>query len=164
MRIHYSPCLHKWGQPWGNQQGVMKIRASSNREPYQPEDRRAREGKSMEEDVKGKWAEQRCEISFLTLLPAPSRPQSVNCQSLPLAGLDRKLRASKHTDETPESDSTRSKAGDKREERIPLSKRKKPSLRPEPKFQFFHLPPVWFWTTNTQLPCAAVSLPIKNMK
>ena len=97
-------------------------------------------------------------------LTACPRPQSVNCQSLPLAGLDRKLRASKHADETPESDSARSKAGEEREERIPLSKWKKPSLRPEPKFQFFHLPAVWFWTTNTQLPCAAVSLPIKNMK
>lgn len=87
------------------------------------------------------WA-RRWEIRILTLLHPPPRPQGINCQSLPLARLDRKLRARELTDETPESESARNKAGEESEEGIHVSKQNIPSLRPETKFQFCHLPAV----------------------
>ena len=74
-------------------------------------------------------------------VPLP-RPQGINGQSLPLARLDRKLRARELTDETPESESARNKAGEESEEGIHVSKQNIPSLRPETKFQFCHLPAV----------------------
>lgn len=95
----------------------------------------------------GRW-----EIRILTLLRP--QPQSVNCQSLPLARLDRKLRAREGTDETPESESARNKAGEESEEGIHMSKQNIPSLRPETKLQFYS-PAVWLWTSNATTLCCS---------
>ena len=75
-------------------------------------------------------------------LTVPTPSPGINCQSLPLARLVRKRRARELTDETPESESARNKAGEESEEGIHVSKQNIPSLRPETKFQFCHLPAV----------------------